>query len=119
MTPKEIAKEIDKLSLEDSRQLVEELLALGYKLPETTVVTEKSETITEEKTTFQITLQDAGGSKSQVIKFWKQYSANPSLMEAKKEIDKAPSVLKSGLTKQEADDLKKEFEALGATATIS
>jgi large subunit ribosomal protein L7/L12 len=119
MTPKEIAKEIDKLSLEESRQLVEELFILGYKAPETTAITEKAEAVVEEKNTFQVTLQDAGGSKSLVIKFWKQYSANPSLMEAKKEIDKAPSVLKSGLNKQEADDLKKELEALGATATIS
>jgi len=119
MTPKEIAKAIDALTLEQSRELVEELKALGYKAPEAITVVEQTAVVAEKVETFKVTLQNAGTSKSGVIKFWKNYSANPSLMEAKKEIDAAPVVLKSDLSKQEAEDLKKELETLGAEAVIS
>lgn len=118
MTPKELAKAIDGLTLEDSRKLVEELKLLGYKEPES-INAEKVIEVAEKVTTFKVTLQSAGLQKSGIIKFWKQYSGNQSLMEAKKEIDAAPTILKSNMFKEEADDLKKQLEELGAEAIIS
>ncbi len=67
----------------------------------------------EEKTSFDVELKSAGSAKLKVVKAVKE-ALGIGLKEAKDLVDAAPSVLKEGLTKDEAEALKKELEEAGA-----
>ena len=71
----------------------------------------------EEKTTFDVILTAAGGEKIQVIKVVRQLT-NLGLKEAKDLVDAAPSPIKEGANKEDADKIKAELEAVGATIEI-
>ena len=72
---------------------------------------------TEEKSTFDVELKDAGGQKIAVIKVVRELTSL-SLKEAKDLVDGAPKVVKAGVAKQEAEEMKAKLEAAGATAEI-
>lgn len=67
----------------------------------------------EEKTEFDVILKNAGGSKLQIVKLVKEITSL-GLKEAKEIVDNAPKPIKEGVTKDEADALKKQFEEAGA-----
>ena len=67
----------------------------------------------EEKTSFDVVLKSAGANKLQVVKAVKEQTGL-GLKEAKDLVDGAPSVLKEGLPKAEAEALKKVLEEAGA-----
>ena len=67
----------------------------------------------EEKTSFDVVLKSAGANKLQVVKAVKELTGL-GLKEAKDLVDGAPSELKKGVTKDEADALKKQLEEAGA-----
>ena len=67
----------------------------------------------EEKTSFDVVLKSAGANKLQVVKAVKE-ACGLGLKEAKDLVDGAPSVLKEGLAKGEAESLKKTIEESGA-----
>ena len=67
----------------------------------------------EEKSTFTVVLANAGASKIQVIKELRTIT-NLGLKEAKDLVDGAPKNIKEGATKEEADKIKKQLEAVGA-----
>ncbi|MGO1242620.1 MAG: 50S ribosomal protein L7/L12 [Sphingobacterium sp.] len=71
----------------------------------------------EEKTSFDVILKEAGGSKLAVVKLVKDL-AGLGLKEAKDLVDAAPKELKSGVTKDEAEALKKQLEEAGAVVEI-
>lgn len=71
----------------------------------------------EEKTSFDVVLSNAGGEKIQVIKVVRQLT-NLGLKEAKELVDSAPQPVKEGINKEEADKIKAELEAVGATVEI-
>ena len=71
----------------------------------------------EEKTAFDVELTDAGAQKVAVIKAIKDALAL-GLKEAKDIVDAAPGMVKAGLKKEEAEDLKKKLEAAGAKVTL-
>jgi len=71
----------------------------------------------EAQTAFTVELTDAGAAKIQVIKAVKE-ALNLGLKEAKDLVDAAPSVVKEGLKKEEADELKKKLEDAGAKVTL-
>ena len=73
--------------------------------------------IPEEKSTFDVELKDAGGQKIAVIKVVRELTSL-SLKEAKDLVDGAPKVVKAGVAKQEAEEMKAKLEAAGATAEI-
>src|SRR4051812_4314007 len=66
----------------------------------------------EEKSSFNVELKDAGAQKIAVIKIVKEVLAL-GLKEAKDLVDAAPSMLKEGMKKEEANDLKKRIEEAG------
>jgi len=72
----------------------------------------------EEKTTFDAELSDVGSQKIQVIKVVREVVPGLGLKEAKNLVEKAPSIVKEGVTKQEAEAIKQKFEAVGAKITI-
>ncbi len=71
----------------------------------------------EEKTSFNLHLADAGANKIAIIKVVKE-ALGLGLKEAKDLVDAAPSVLKEGLKKEEAEALKKQIEEAGGKAEL-
>ena len=71
----------------------------------------------EEKTSFDVVLKSAGAAKLQVVKAVKE-SCGLGLKEAKDLVDGAPSVVKEGLAKDEAESLKKTLEEAGAEVDL-
>ena len=67
----------------------------------------------EEKTNFDVVLKSAGAAKLQVVKAVKE-ACGLGLKEAKDLVDGAPSTLKEGLAKADAEALKKTLEEAGA-----
>ena len=71
----------------------------------------------EEKTDFDVVLKSAGAAKLQVVKAVKE-ACGLGLKEAKDLVDGAPSTLKEGLSKDEAENLKKAIEEAGAVVEL-
>jgi len=71
----------------------------------------------EEKTSFDVVLKEVGGAKLQVVKAVKE-ACGLGLKEAKDLVDGAPSTLKEGLSKDEAENLKKAIEEAGAVVEL-
>ena len=72
----------------------------------------------EEKSNFDVVLKAAGAAKLQVVKKVKELTGL-GLKEAKEMVDNAPSVVKEGLPKAEAEKLKKELEEAGAEVELN
>ncbi|MCM8800699.1 MAG: 50S ribosomal protein L7/L12 [Candidatus Omnitrophica bacterium] len=71
----------------------------------------------EEKTTFTVVLANAGANKIAVIKEVRAM-INLGLKEAKDLVDQAPKPIKEGVSKEEAEEMKKKLEAVGATVEL-
>ena len=71
----------------------------------------------EEKTEFDVILKAAGGQKLQVVKLGKELTSL-GLKEAKELVDGAPKAVKEGISKEEAESLKKSLEEAGAEVEI-
>ena len=71
----------------------------------------------EEKSSFDVVLTSAGASKLAVVKLVKSLTGL-GLKEAKEMVDSAPSPLKEGVSKEEAEDLKKQLEEAGASVEL-
>ncbi|PID90000.1 MAG: 50S ribosomal protein L7/L12 [Bacteroidetes bacterium] len=67
----------------------------------------------EEKSTFDVILTSAGGTKLQVVKLVKEL-VGVGLKEAKELVDGAPKPIKEGVSKEEAESIKSQFEEVGA-----
>jgi len=71
----------------------------------------------EEKTDFNVMLQSAGAQKIQVIKVVRAITGL-GLKEAKDLVEAAPSAVKEGVLKEEAENIKKQLEEVGATIEL-
>lgn len=71
----------------------------------------------EEKTEFDVILSEVGDKKIQVIKAMRAITGL-GLKEAKAVVDEAPKPVKEGVSKDEAEDIKKQLEEAGATIEI-
>jgi large subunit ribosomal protein L7/L12 len=71
----------------------------------------------EEKSTFDVILKEAGAAKLAVVKVVKELTGL-GLKEAKDVVDAAPSPVKEGVTKDEAEGLKKALEEAGAVVEL-
>ena len=72
----------------------------------------------EEKTSFDVVLAEVGGAKLQVVKAVKEH-CGLGLKEAKDLVDGAPSKVKEGVAKEEAEALKKALEEAGAEVELA
>jgi len=72
----------------------------------------------EEKTSFDVVLKEVGPKKIQVIKAVRQITSL-GLKEAKELVDNAPSKVKEGVDKDEAEKIKKDLEDAGAVVEIA
>ena len=71
----------------------------------------------EEKTSFDVVLAEVGATKLQVVKAVKE-ACGLGLKEAKDLVDAAPATVKEGLSKEEAENLKKAIEEAGAKVEL-
>ena len=71
----------------------------------------------EEKTEFDVELTEVGPNKVKVIKVVRE-ATGLGLKEAKDLVDAAPKMLKEGASKEEAEDIKKKLEEVGAKVTL-
>ena len=71
----------------------------------------------EEKSSFDVILAEVGGAKLQVVKAVKE-ACGLGLKEAKDLVDGAPSTIKEGVSKDEAENLKKAIEEAGAKVEL-
>jgi large subunit ribosomal protein L7/L12 len=71
----------------------------------------------EEKTEFTVVLKEVGANKSNVIKAVREVTSL-GLKEAKELVDGAPKTVKDGVSKEEAETIKKKFTDAGATVEV-
>ncbi|MEO0714227.1 MAG: 50S ribosomal protein L7/L12 [Pseudomonadota bacterium] len=72
----------------------------------------------EEQTEFDVILTSGGEKKIGVIKVVREVVSGLGLKEAKEIVESAPKPIKEGVSKEEAEELKKKFEEAGATVEI-
>ena len=94
---------------------VQEVIDLKNELKETYGI--EPAAAAEEKTDFGVVLKSAGAAKLQVVKAVKE-ACGLGLKEAKEMVDGAPSVLKEGMPKADAEALKKTLEEAGAEVEL-
>ena len=71
----------------------------------------------EEKTEFDVELTEVGGQKVKVIKVVREITGL-GLKDAKAVVDGAPKAIKEAVSKEEAEDIKKQLEEVGAKVTV-
>ena len=116
---KDIVSKIEEMSVLDLHELVKVLEEkFGVSAAAVAVAGPASQgEAAEEKSAFTVELTEAGEQKIAVMKVVKEVLAL-GLKEAKDLVDAAPSVLKDGMKKEEAEDFKKKLEEAGAKVTL-
>ena len=123
ISAEEVKDFIKNMSLMDAAKLVkalEEELGVSAAAPVAMVAAGGAAAggaAAEEQTEFTVTLADAGADRVKVIKVVREITSL-GLKEAKDLVDAAPKVLKEGVAKAEAEDIKKKLEEAGAKATV-
>ena len=106
------------LELSELVKAIEEKFGVSAAMPTLATAASGAEAAeAEEKTSWNVLLKEAGGQKIQVIKAVKEITGL-GLQEAKGIVDAAPKVVKEGLKKEEAEELKKKLEAAGAIVEL-
>ncbi len=121
---KSLVEEIEKMSVLDLAELVkilEDKFGVSAAAPAMMVGAPMAGApggeVAEEKTSFDIELSDAGANKIAVIKVVREVT-EMGLKEAKDLVDGAPKVIKEGVKKEEAEEIKKKVEEAGGKATL-
>lgn len=116
-----IAEELSALTVMEAAELsklLEEKWGVSAAVPVVAVAPVASTAeATAEKTDFDVVLANSGDKKIEVIKVVRAIT-NLGLKEAKDLVDGAPSPLKQGVSKAEADDIKAKLEAAGAKVEV-
>jgi large subunit ribosomal protein L7/L12 len=114
----DIIEKIEKMTVLELNELVKAIeTKFGVSAQATTVAAGPAGAAAEEKDSFNVELSDAGANKIAVIKVVKEVLAL-GLKEAKDLVDAAPSVLKEGMKKEDAEGLKKKVEEVGGKVTL-
>ncbi|TSC52980.1 MAG: 50S ribosomal protein L7/L12 [Parcubacteria group bacterium LiPW_39] len=122
---KKLVQQIEELSVLDLAELVKVLeKKFGVSVPQGGIAMAAGPSAAgegaaaeEEKTSFNVELKSAGEQKINVIKVIREITSL-GLKEAKDLVDGAPKIVKEGVKKEEAEELKKKLEAAGAKVEI-
>ena len=112
----EEVKTLTVLELSELVKALEEKFGVSAAAP-VAVVAGGAAAEVEEQTEFTVVLESAGSEKIKVIKTVRELTGL-GLKEAKEVVDKAPSTLKEGIEKAEAEAIKKSLEEVGATVVL-
>ena len=113
----EAIKELSVLELNDLVKACEEEFGVSAAAGVVVAAAGDGAAATEEKDSFDVELTGAGDSKVKVIKVVREITGL-GLKEAKDMVDGAPKVIKEGVSKAEAEELKAKLEEQGATVTL-
>jgi len=120
---KSLVQEIEKMSVLDLSELVkilEKKFGVSAATPVAVAAAPAAVAPVEEKTSFNVELKEVGAQKIEVIKVVRDVTAK-GLKESKDLVDAAatgPQTVKEGVKKEEAETIKKKFEAAGAKVEI-
>jgi len=117
---KKIVEEIESMSVLELNELVkvfEQKFGVSATAVAAAPAAGAAEGASEEKTTATVELADGGANKIAVIKVVKEI-LGLGLKEAKDLVDATPSLLKEGMKKEEANDLKKKIEEAGGKINL-
>lgn len=118
---KSLVETVEKLSVLDLAELVkvlEEKFGVSASAPMMAMAAAPAAAApAEEKTAFAVELTETGGNKIGVIKAVREITGL-GLKDAKDLVDAAPKVIKEGVSKAEADEMKKKIEEAGAKVVI-
>ncbi len=120
---KSLVEEIEKMSVLDLAELVkilEDKFGVSASAPAMMMAAGPAaggEAAAEEKSSFDIEITEAGGTKIAVIKVVREIT-EVGLKDAKDLVDAAPKVVKEGVKKEEAEEIKKKLEEAGAKVTL-
>jgi len=125
MTKEEIIKAIEEMSVLELSELVkalEERFGVSAAAPVAMMAAAPAAGAPEvaeeeEKTEFDVVLKSVGASKINVIKVVREIT-NLGLKDAKELVDSAPKPVKEGVSKEEAEEIKKKLEEAGAEVEI-
>ena len=123
MTNEEILKHVESMSVMDLNTLVKALeekfgvSAAAMSAAPAVAAGEGEAAVAEVKDSFNVLLKSSGDQKIQVIKVVREVTGK-GLKESKDLVDAAPKMVKEGLKKDEAEELKKKLETAGATVEL-
>ncbi len=120
MTIEELVAAIDELSvleLNDLVKAIEEKYGVSAAAGVVVAAAGAGAAPAEEKTEFDVELTDVGSEKIKVIKVVRDVTGL-GLKEAKEAVESAPKILKEAVSKEEAEDIAKKFEEVGAKVTL-
>ena len=113
----EAIKELSVLELNDLVKACEEEFGVSAAAGVVVTAAGGAAAAEEEKTEFDVELTEVGPNKVKVIKVVRE-ATGLGLKEAKEVVDSAPKAVKSGVSKEEAEELKTKLEAEGAKVTL-
>ena len=113
----EAIKAMTVLELNESVKACEEEFGVSAAAPVAVVGAAGGAAAAEEQTEFTVVLESAGAEKIKVIKAVRELTGL-GLKEAKELVDGAPSNVKEGVEKAEAEAIKKQLEEVGATVVL-
>ncbi len=111
-------KGISVLELSERVTALEEAFGVSAAAAPAAAAAAPAAAVAEEQTAFTVTLEAAGDKKIQVIKVVRAITGL-GLKEAKDLVDGAPSTVKEGLAKDEAEQIKTQIEEAGGSASLS
>ena len=120
MTREQIIEAIKAMTVLELNELVkacEEEFGVSAAAPVAVVGAAGAAAAEEEQTEFTVVLESAGAEKIKVIKAVRELTGL-GLKEAKEVVDGAPSTIKEGVDKAEAEAIKKSLEEVGATVVL-
>ena len=110
-------KELTVLELNDLVKACEEEFGVSAAAGVVVAAAGPAAAAEEEKTEFDVELTEVGAEKVKVIKVVREITGL-GLKEAKDAVDGAPKVIKEAASKEEAEDIKKKLEEVGAKVTL-
>jgi large subunit ribosomal protein L7/L12 len=123
LTVEQIVEAVGNLTVIELSELVkalEQKFGVSASIPVASVSASASTSTSpavEEKTAFDVILSDAGDKKIQVLKVVREITGL-GLSEAKALLESLPKTIKEGVSKQEAEDIKKKLEEVGAKVEL-
>lgn len=122
MTKDEIIEAISKMSVIELAELVKGLeerfgIKAAVAAPASPLQAPAQQAVVEEKTHFDVILKEVGEQKIQVIKEIRAITSL-GLKEAKELVESAPKVIKEGIPKEEAEQIKEKLEKVGAKVEL-
>ena len=116
MTVLELSELVKSLEEKFDVSAAAPVMAAGM-MPAVAAEGEAEETVVEEKTTYDVQLKEMGDQKIKEIKEVRAITGL-GLKEAKAAVEEAPTVVKEGVSQEEADEVKEKLEAVGAVVEI-